>query len=40
MDRQPTRHATSLGLSDVETDQLLFKNAERFLGLDHTVAHS
>ena len=34
MDRQPTRHATGLGLSDVETDQLLFRNAERFLGLD------
>src|SRR6201990_1276425 len=38
MDRQPTRHATGLGLPEAETDQLLFKNAERFLGLHRVVA--
>ena len=34
MDRQPTRHSVNLGLSDAESDQLLFKNARRFLSLD------
>ena len=35
MDRQPTRRAGNLGLSRSDMDQLLFRNAERFLGLDH-----
>jgi aminocarboxymuconate-semialdehyde decarboxylase len=38
MDRQPTRRAGSLGLSDSDMDQLLFRNAERFLGLDRVAA--
>ena len=38
MDRQPTRRAGNLGLSDSDMDQLLFRNAERFLDLDRVAA--
>jgi aminocarboxymuconate-semialdehyde decarboxylase len=38
MDRQPTRRAGNLGLSAAEMDQLLFRNAERFLDLDRVSA--
>jgi aminocarboxymuconate-semialdehyde decarboxylase len=33
MDREPTKRLASLNLSDAETEQLLFGNARRFLGL-------
>jgi aminocarboxymuconate-semialdehyde decarboxylase len=33
MDREPTRRLAALGLSEADTDQLLFGNARRFLGL-------
>ena len=38
MDRQPTQRAGNLGLSDSDLDQLLFRNAERFLDLDRVAA--
>jgi aminocarboxymuconate-semialdehyde decarboxylase len=38
MDRRPTRHTIDLGLSDAESDQVLFKNARRFLDLDANPA--
>jgi aminocarboxymuconate-semialdehyde decarboxylase len=33
MDREPTKRLQDLGLGDADTDQLLFGNARRFLGL-------